>query len=174
MKKLYLSIGIIILLFLFTNCTTRSDSKESYSAVTGFLQNLYTVSAQDVKDYNNIQKAGIVDPTGIENINKKFKPLMTADAYEGMLRNCTYLNIVKDVANKGCKIKKCSLTLTDASESSNTVQYSYTAVLTIQMNDTQKDQDITESGSVQTEKQNNSWKVNYINRSAPAKFFIKS
>jgi diacylglycerol kinase family enzyme len=174
MKKLYIFLVIIILLFSFAGCSFHSDNKNAYSAASVFLHNFYAVSQQDVINYNRTQKAGNIDAVGIENINKKFKPLMTADAYEGMLRNLTYFSIIRDVVTKDCGIKNCKLTLTSESVNSNFIQYDYTAVLTVMMNQTKKQQNITESGSVQVTKQNGNWKTNYIDRASASNFFVKS
>lgn len=174
MKKLYFFLVIIILLFSFAGCSFHSDNKNAYSAASVFLQNLYAVSPQDVTNYKRTQKDENVDDTGIEDLNKKFKPLMTADAYEGMLRNLTYFSIIRDVVTKDCGIKNCKLTLTSESGNSDSIQYDYTAVLTVMMNQTKKRQNITESGSVQVTKQNGNWKTNYIDRASASNFFVKS
>jgi hypothetical protein len=175
-KIWFLIISITLFFFLLAGCSS-NDTSNAKTVATEFLQKLYTVDSKTADDFSktvtpkDISSSSnssqiLIDNKALEpvldSIYSKFKPLSTTSEYNAIISNRTYGDYLTCTVSKDCTIQNETIQLTKDKTDEGYTNFTYVSNFKIVFNKDKKVQKETEKGIITVVKENNLWKVSYI------------
>ncbi len=178
MKKILLLVCIIFIVINFGSCS-RTKTVEPNIVSQNFLQDLYTVDEETVKDFSNM--SNISNNTSadsalqtVNNLTKeiyqKFDSFITSKGYEDLMKNRIYNKYLQCAYANNCTLQCGKISLISGETQNEYRDYNYSADINIVFNDNKNNQLEKEKGFISIVKENGIWKINSIQVTTPSKF----
>lgn len=165
MRKVIKFIGILFLIIFSLIGCSNSEEKKAQNVAEKFLKELYTVDLKEIDSLNAILNAKTNDINvfieEIESIHKSFKPLMTENAYNILLKSRTNFAFVQLCSQKNYVMQVIDITLskTTVDTADNNKGYKFEAKLKFISNKDKTELEDTGKGYVGIVKESGKWKL---------------